>query len=95
MFIIYLQKKFPKTLDKCANMWYNKCVKGRGNPHERKVHTMLDEKTTSAIRAICALYFDSEDPVTIEVEEMLEEGLELCAVEAFCKGFLTLISPEE
>lgn len=56
---------------------------------------MLDEKTTSAVRAICALYFDSEDPVTIEVEELLDQELELCAVEAFCIGFLALISPEE
>lgn len=50
---------------------------------------------TPNLRDLCTNIFGLEHPTTIEVFQLLEDGYECLALEAFCQATLVFLNPEE
>lgn len=50
---------------------------------------------TTHLRDLCTNLFGFENPTTIEVFQLLEDGFECLALETFCQATLALLNPEE
>lgn len=55
----------------------------------------MNTTITTHLQALCVTVFGHENPTTIEVFKLLEEGLECLALETFSTAYLNLINSTE
>jgi len=55
----------------------------------------MNTTITTHLQALCVTVFGHENPTTIEVFKLLEEGLECLALETFSNAYLDSLNPIE